>query len=312
MLQYYNNFFMNFMLIYIYAMKGVFNLNGNLIVNSSLKSDKFTHLANDLIESAWKHNINLKKYDNDEILMSTFTKDKVLNSDFSLFFDKDLLLASFFEKNGVRLFNSKKIIEICDDKAKTHIEFLNSNIKMPKTIFSPLIFNNKFYPSDKYILTIEKHLKYPLVMKNNCGSFGNEVYLINNRNELIEKLDSLKTIPHLFQELIQESNGIDLRVHVVGNKILGAIKRISKYDFRANLTLNSSGEIYILNEKEEKFIKEIIRILPVDFAGIDLLLSKDGPLLCEINSNAHYLNFSEITGIDVSSEIFKHIKGNLK
>jgi len=63
------------------------------------------------------------------------------------------------------LFNSSKAIEICDDKSLTQQVLSDNNILMPKTLTSPLIFNESLNINNDYINSIEKEFKYPFVIK---------------------------------------------------------------------------------------------------------------------------------------------------
>ena len=52
-------------------------------------------------------------------------------------------------------------------------------------------------------------------------------------------------------------------------------------------------------------------VLGLDFAGVDVLFGKDGPILCEVNSNAHFKTTLECTGVNMAVEIMRHIAKRL-
>jgi len=105
---------------------------------------------------------------------------------------------------------------------------------------------------------------------------------------------------------------------VVGGRVVASILRRSHTgDFRANVTSGGTATAYRLSEEEEKLALAACRRLKLDFAGVDLLLSQDGPLLCEVNSNAHFIALREATGqnpdrvvrpVGVGEDYFKRIQ----
>ena len=83
---------------------------------------------------------------------------------------------------------------------------------------------------------LDKHLAIRSLSKKRMALFGQQVYLIQNENELIELVKKLKHKPFILQEFIENSRGRDIRINVVGDKVIAAMKRTSEHDFRANMT----------------------------------------------------------------------------
>ena len=216
---------------------------GWLIYNGSLMSSKFIEIHNWYKETASKKGIYLELIKNTELFSIVEKNQAVINSerkykkpDFILFLDKDIRLARHLEQLGYRLFNRASVVEICDDKIMTFQALINHEIKLPKTIFSPLVFRDLPEEDHSFIDNLEREISYPMVIKEAFGSFGEQVYLINNREELMKKREELLQIPHLYQEFIKSSKGKDVRIHVVGEKIVASMLRTSETDFRANVT----------------------------------------------------------------------------
>ncbi|MBO4323447.1 MAG: RimK family alpha-L-glutamate ligase, partial [Clostridia bacterium] len=85
-------------------------------------------------------------------------------ADFIVYLSKDVLTAEILEKSGYKLFNSSKTIEICDDKALTYLALTGKGIKMPKTVFAPLMYVEN---EDLAFLEIVKsNLSFPIVVKS--------------------------------------------------------------------------------------------------------------------------------------------------
>lgn len=281
---------------------------GIIIYNSDFNDNvKFTDHVEWFKEEANKLDIFLEAKTNIEVTLS-LNEIKNNKPDFIIFFDKDIRLAQTLENTEIRLFNCSSSIEICDDKTLTQIYLEKNNIKTPKTIICPKTFFG-FKKEDLSFLTeVSEQLKFPLVLKEAFGSFGKEVYLIKNINELENKVLELTPKSILFQEYIKESYGRDIRMYIVGDKFVGAVMRINKNDFRANATNGGVMELYSPAKQEIQIALDSCKSLGLDFAGVDILFGKDGPLICEVNSNAHMKNFYQATGINVVKSILEHIK----
>lgn len=272
-------------------------MKGILAVNHFLNQNKYSELHSHILSSAKKQNIDLKIKTNLELATEK------AECDFVLFWDKDTNLARRLEKEGLPVFNSSKSIELCDNKAKTYIELLGE-IKQPKTIVSPLTF----FKSDftQFVENSVEILKLPLIFKECFGSFGEQVYLCTTKEEILSHITDK---PFILQEFIKESSGHDIRLEVVGEKVVSSVLRYNKNDFRANVTNGGKMEKYTPTKEEEETAIKACKKLGLTFGGVDIL---DGNILCEVNSNAHIINIMNCTGIDIASLIFNEIKIKLK
>lgn len=291
---------------------------GWLIYNGGLRSSKYMELNTLYAQAAHKAGIHLELVANNEIYSLIEDGKQIIkvpgassmNPEFILFLDKDIRLAKQLEQMGFRLFNSREVIENCDDKVLTFEILAGHDINMPKTLFSPLVFNGTGSGEVDLGFTqiIEQEFNYPLVIKEAFGSFGAQVYLVHNREELMEKQRELHYTPHLYQEFISSSKGRDVRIYVVGNQVVASMYRFSDADFRANVSNGASMEPYTPAPDFCEIAIKATKVLGADFTGVDLLFGPDGePVLCEVNSNAHIKNIYDCTGIDVAEFIFKHI-----
>ena len=228
-----------------------------------------------------------------------------------LFFDKDINLCKLLEKRGYRSVNSSKVIEICDDKAKTFVE-LYGKVPMPETLIAPFTFANIGYTDLSFLDEVEK-LGYPLILKDGKGSFGKQVFLINNRAELQQKVKEFAGESIVFQKFIEESRGRDVRVYVVGGRAVACAERYNKDDFRSNVQSGGKMTAIIINDSNYKefvlLAEKTAKMLGADFAGVDILYSNECPLVCEVNSNAHFAGLTKATGIDVARCIVKYFLG---
>ena len=231
---------------------------------------------------------------------------KVSDYDFCIFWDKDKYALSMIEKTGMPIFNPVDAIEKCDDKMTTYIELSGHGIPMPKTLPGLLCYTEEEKIKD-FTVDIVETLGYPLVVKESYGSLGQGVYLVKDRAELLNVMEQLKCMPHLFQEYVSTSYGRDVRIIVIGGEVIGGMLRKSEGDFRSNIAAGGNGEVYPLNDELITLAKRISKLLNLDYCGIDILFGKDGPLVCEVNSNAFFFAFEHVTKINVARLYAEHI-----
>lgn len=221
----------------------------------------------------------------------------------ALFWDKDLLLARQLEDAGLRLFNTSRAIGLCDDKTLSYLHLKDSGIPMPDTLLCPLTYPLVGFTSTDFLEHVAARLGLPFVIKEGMGSFGQQVYLARSLDEARRILADAKS-PLLFQRFVQESAGRDLRIYVVGGQVVAAMQRVNRSgDFRANVNHGGEALPHQPSAEEERLAIWACRALGLDFGGVDLLLSRDGPLLCEVNSNAHFHALEEVSGASPADAI---------
>ena len=114
------------------------------------------------------------------------------------------------------------------------------------------------------------------------------------------------------QEFIAESCGRDVRVNVVGGKVVSAMERYNDTDFRSNITNGGKMKKAALTPEIEMAAIRGAEAIGLDFAGVDVLFGKDGPIVCEVNSNPHFKSSLECTGIDMSEGIMDYITEQMR
>lgn len=292
---------------------------GWIIYNGNLHGEQFLDYAQWFAEAASRKNIQTRILKNNDLLsmlsmctLSIISEEKGL-PDFVIFTDKDIYLAKQLEALGIRLFNRAQAIEISDDKIATYQQLAKHQLPIPKTIIAPKIFNRKDILDLDYLTKISETLGFPLILKEAFGSFGEQVYLIHDMNGLKKQVKKIANRPFVFQEFIETSYGRDLRLQVVGDQVVAAMKRRSKGDFRANITAGGMMEAYQPTPVEQDLAIQATKTIGADFAGVDLLFGPQGrPIVCEINSNAHIRNLYDCTGINSADFIIDYIIHSLK
>lgn len=282
-------------------------------------NQKFMEQAEWLERTAKACNLLAKAIPNNDMLIAFQEGRPVLKGphssekpDFVIFWDKDIRLGRHLEALGFKLFNRPQTIEICDDKTLMHQVLAEYGIRTPKTIIAPMVYEGLWKEDENYCEYLEDELSYPMVVKEAFGSFGAQVYMVNNREELKAKRSELKHRPHLYQELVRSSFGRDVRLQVVGDRVVAGMLRTSDKDFRANITAGGTMRRYEPSPEFTEFAVQCSRLVGAFFSGVDILFGKNGePILCEINSNAHMRNIFECTGVDVTESIIRLVKSEV-
>ncbi len=296
-------------------------MRGVLITNGFFWSTKFDELADMLVRSANERGVELSKMENTGCLVDTglMTFPGFRGwPDFVILWDKDVMLAEFFEHQGIPVFNSSKAIALCDDKRKTHLALMANGLPMPRTIFAPMTYDNIGFTDHVFLNRVSDRLGFPFIVKEAFGSFGEQVHLVKNKTQLYELFglntkgkktgeSKLSCNQIIFQEFIKSSKGKDVRLQVVGADVVGAMLRTSEKDFRANASIGGECRAYEPSDDEVWLAKQAAHAVGADFAGVDLLFGDEGMLVCEVNSNAHFKNLLQATGINTADEIINHI-----
>jgi ribosomal protein S6--L-glutamate ligase len=177
------------------------------------------------------------------------------------------------------------------------------DVDMPKTYFS-----NYFYDIDAIITAVGG---FPFVMKHLEGTQGYGVFLIKDRKHAGEIISSHQSANKKFmiQEFIAESKGADIRAIVIGDKVVAAMKRRAKPgDFRSNLHQGGKGETVELSDAEIHTAVISAQALGLSVAGVDMLQSKRGPLVLEVNASPGLEGVEKTTKINVAEKIIKHME----
>ena len=311
---------------------------GWLIVNEYLDTEKFLEIRKLFLSGAEKKNVKLTVYTNADFavdLSDAVVKSRAFDEgepEFIIFYDKDITLAAALEKMGYRLYNSADAIDVCDSKVKTatRISEYNLNCKddeakilMPKTYKVPFTYENigiKDSYSFDFLDYVEKDLceagegtlsdAYPMVIKESNSSFGMGVHLAGSREEAVKLICEYGNKECIIQEYLSYSSGRDYRLQMVSDKCVCAMMRSNENDFRANITNGGKMSEYKPTDEDLSLARNVMKCLKLDFAGIDIMHDKSGrAVFLEANSNAHFKNIYDLTGINAAEKMIEYIVG---
>ena len=210
-----------------------------------------------------------------------------------------------FETMGSYCVNSSEAITASRDKLKSLQILAQDGINMPVTGFASHTMDIEG--------VIEKVGSVPLVMKLLQGTQGQGIVLAETRKAAESVMSAFRQLEAdiLVQEFIKESSGTDIRALVVGDNVVAAMRRIApEGEFRSNVHRGGRTEQIILNQEEEKIAVEAARVLGLRIAGVDLMRSKRGPLVLEVNSSPGLEGIEASSGVDVAGNIVRFIEGD--
>ena len=217
------------------------------------------------------------------------------------------------EKIGLRLFNCARAVETCDDKMTTYLALGRCGVRLPKTIPAPLCYTKNAVVNEEFLENVGKQLGFPLILKKSYGSFGDGVHLVHGMPEFKKLAQESLHQPHFYQAYIEESQGRDIRVIVIGGKALGGMERVAQDgEFRSNIELGGVGKQIELSPKYQEVAEKVAQVLGLDYCGVDLLETEQGPVVCEVNSNAFFEGFEKVTGMDVAIAYAEYILESMK
>lgn len=203
-----------------------------------------------------------------------------------------------FEQMGVQTLNNAISILNSRDKFRSLQFLVASGIQIPTTYFS----NDLFYAKS----IVKNKLGYPFIIKVLEGTQGLGVYLVKdevNATEILSHFIEKKT-KIMLQQYIAEFSGKDLRVFVVGDKIVASMIRIAQDDdFRSNLHRGGRGEKIQLTPDEKDMALSAVRALNLQVAGVDILRGKKGPMVIEVNSSPGLEGIERISEEKIAEEI---------
>jgi ribosomal protein S6--L-glutamate ligase len=220
--------------------------------------------------------------------------------------DVEVSLVNQFQMMNVPVVNGFLSIARAKNKLRTLQILTKYNIPVPQSI----VVRKLEYIDE----AIKKVNGYPVILKTPFGSWGIGVVLLESRRSLYSALDiiwkslgSLESNIILIQAYVAEAAGSDYRAFVLGDRVVAAMKRTaSPGDFRSNISTGGSGESVTLTEEEQKLAVRASKVMGLRMCGVDILRSKKGPLIMELNANPGFLGLSRVTGIDIAAEIVKY------
>lgn len=207
-----------------------------------------------------------------------------------------------FQEMDVFCANTAHGISNSRDKLRSLQVLSRHNIGIPRTTF--VRDNRDVLPA------IERVGGAPVIIKLLEGTQGIGVLLAESTvaaASIIELLQSQKQNV-LIQKFVAESKGKDVRAFVVGDRVVAAMRRVAQgQEFRSNVHRGGIAEPIELPEEYAETAVRAASILGLRIAGVDMLESKDGPQIMEVNSSPGLEGIEKCTGLDVAGAVIDYI-----
>lgn len=208
-----------------------------------------------------------------------------------------------FEMMGVFTITGSIPLTRSRDKLRSLQILSRKSVNIPKTVFA----SNKSSAKDVIALSGGT----PLILKILEGTQGVGVVLVDSEKAAKSVLDAFygMDVNILVQEYIEEANGADIRVFIVGDKIVGAMRRQSKEgEFRSNLHQGGSATVHKLTKEEKATALAAAKAMGLGVCGVDMISSKRGPLVLEVNSSPGLEGIENSTSINIAGKIMDYIE----
>lgn len=212
-----------------------------------------------------------------------------------------------FEMMKTFSINSSVAITRSRDKLRSLQIFSRHDIGIPKTVFAN-------HPKD-----IDNLLRQlggaPVVIKLLEGTQGIGVVLAETQKAAKSVIEAFYGLDasFLIQEFIEEAKGADIRCFVVGGRVVGAMRRQGlEGEFRSNLHRGGKAEVIKITRDERRAALLAAKAMGLNVAGVDLLQSKRGPLILEVNSSPGLQGIETATQIDIAGRIIEFIESKFK
>jgi len=209
-----------------------------------------------------------------------------------------------FEYAGFTVVNKRLPVLRAKNKLRT-LQVLNrEKVPIPKSY----IVRSSNYTDD----VIKDIGSFPVILKTVAGSHGRGVSIIESKRGLSSIIELLiegeKSAPLIIQEYVKESKGKDIRVFILGKRIIAAMERIAtkRGEFRSNFKLGGRVRVAEMSRREKDVAFAAVKACGLDMAGVDLLRTKSGPKVLEVNANPGLEGITQATGRDIAGEIIKY------
>lgn len=206
-----------------------------------------------------------------------------------------------FQAMGVYTTDVAHSLEMGRDKLRCKQHLIQNDVPTPKTGYA--------YSQNDYDRIIESVGGPPLILKLIEGTEGTGVFLARDEKEARNILGSFRQFDAriIVQEFIEESAGTDLRCFVVGGRVIASMRRESQDgDFRANVALGAKSFVENISKEEEDVVLKAAQSIGINVSGIDVIRSKRGPLIIEINVAPDFYGEAGLeatSGVDIAGAI---------
>ena len=231
----------------------------------------------------------------------TSAEDLPGSADFAVNRSRSCRVAEKLEERGIPVFNSAFVTGTANDKWNTY-----------------MLLKGKVPVADTYPAGEKCPIDIPCIVKPRCGHGGENVFLVRNAQEYTRALECINSMEHedlmggiFYDEPIVQpllDKGKDLRVYVLGGRIIAAVMRTGTRDHRSNFSLGGRAELVTPGDDIAGIALKANSLIGADFAGIDFIFDRGRPVVNEIEDAAgSRMLYSLMPDIDIPGLFIEHI-----
>jgi len=212
-----------------------------------------------------------------------------------------------FEMQGSFTTASSMAINRSRDKLRSYQILARQDVGIPKTVFARETANLEE--------VVDLAGGAPVIIKVARGTHGNGVVLAETKKaaKAVMQAFYVEGVNFIVQEFVAESAGTDIRALIVGGRVVASIQRQSlDDDFRSNTHQGGVGSLVKLTPEEERTAVRAAKAMNLPICGVDMMRSKDGPKVLEVNSSASIKTPELVTKQDVATKIIEYVEQNAK
>ena len=207
-----------------------------------------------------------------------------------------------FEGKGAFCLNSSQAFLNARDKWKSLQVLLNAGVRVPNSLLSG---------GEVLAQATVSHISSPTILKTLNGSQGIGVILAEKPQSAVSIMEAFKqtNISMLQQDFIEEAGNADIRCFVIGDQVVATMQRIGQDgEFRANCHRGGKTEKITLSDDEKQIAIRATKAIGLDVAGVDLIHSKNGLLVLEVNASPGLEMIEKTSGIDIATQIIVYVE----
>lgn len=207
-----------------------------------------------------------------------------------------------FIAQGARSLNSPEAFLTARDKWKSLQYLLKEGISIPSSVLAG---------REVAAFVTMNNIASPSILKTLSGSQGIGVMLVEKKQSAVSILETFKqaNVSVLAQDFIEEAGSADIRCFVIGNNVVATMQRKGQEgEFRANCHLGGFAEKINLSAQEQNIAIRATKAVGLDVAGVDLIRSKKGLLVLEVNASPGLEMIEKTSGEDIALQMILHLE----
>lgn len=202
------------------------------------------------------------------------------------------------EAHGVRVLNPPRAVEMCVDKYWTTARLADAGLRVPPTVACQ---------EAEAALAAFEELGGDVVVKPVFGSEGRGMVRVSDREmawRTFRTLERTQTVLYVQQYIAHP--GWDLRVFVLGQRVLAAMRRHANGGWRTNVAQGGTAEAVVPGDAQANLALQAARAVGAIAAGVDLLPGPDGAwYVLEVNAVPGWRALAPVCGVDVAAAMIR-------